>query len=117
MKQCKYCNKIIKGRIDKKFCSKICSNKYHAEKRRERIPKTVRNINAFLIKNRAILKEIMEESNKTKLKVDKLVLAQQGFNFHYCTGVYFNRQGKMYHYIYEYAWMEFSDQVVLIVKK
>ena len=38
-------------------------------------------------------------------------------NFGYLTGVYFNKEGKMYRIIYNFAWMDFSDQNVLAVRK
>ena len=33
------------------------------------------------------------------------------------TGVYRNKEGQLYHIIYDYAWMEFSSQQVLVVRK
>jgi len=32
-----------------------------------------------------------------------------------CT--YFNKENKMYRIVYDYAWMDFSDQKVLVVRK
>ncbi|MEM7371786.1 MAG: hypothetical protein AAF587_24435 [Bacteroidota bacterium] len=39
------------------------------------------------------------------------------FNFNYYTGSYVNSCGKQYYYVYDFAWMEFSDQEVLIFKR
>lgn len=77
----------------------------------------VRGTNHILLNNRRILQKLCEQEKKVKTKVSKLALSQLGFNFNYITGIYFNRQDKMYHYVYEFAWMEFSTQEVLIIKK
>ncbi len=117
MQQCYHCNGIIKGRADKKFCSKDCSNKYNFAKRKSSTPEVVKTINRILIKNRSILSNLFNSNKQTKKKLSKIILSQQGFDFQYCTGVYFNRERKMYHYIYDFAWMEFSDQEVLVIRK
>ncbi len=116
MNQCKVCNKVCKGRADKIFCSKDCSNKFHHAKRKKQID-IITTTNAILLKNRNILAEIFEKEKRKKLKVEKLFLSKKGFNFQYNTGIYFNRERKLYHYVYDYAWMEFSTQEVLIVRK
>jgi len=115
MKQCLNCNNIIKGRPDKKFCSKECSSQYHQAKRKQEMPEEVVITNRILLKNRRILLSLLEKEKKPKLKVSKLLLSQLGFNFQYITGIYSNRQGKLYHYVYDFAWMEFSNQEILIV--
>jgi len=35
----------------------------------------------------------------------------------YKNGLYHNKDGKIYHLVYDYAWMEFSSQQILVVKK
>ena len=35
----------------------------------------------------------------------------------YITHYYKNSQGKTYNYVYDFAWMEFSDNEILIVRK
>ncbi|MCO5277943.1 MAG: hypothetical protein M9911_08150 [Saprospiraceae bacterium] len=55
---------------------------------------------------------------KSKKEVfDRLVVTRTGFKFEYITGIYINKEGKMYHLVYDFAWMDFSDQKVLIVRK
>jgi hypothetical protein len=55
---------------------------------------------------------------KSKKEIfDRLVLARTGFKFEYMTGIYLNKEGKMYHLVYDFAWMEFSNQKILIVRK
>lgn len=116
-KQCPQCKKIIKGRADKKFCSKSCSNLFHYEKRKIILPKEVKHINNILLKNRKILASIFENKKQNKIMISKLKLTQLGFNFDHITGFYINRKQKMYKYIYHFAWMEFSNQDVMLIRK
>jgi hypothetical protein len=51
------------------------------------------------------------------LTFDRLILQRAGFKFEYLTGIYFNKEGKIYRIIYDFAWMDFSDQSVLVVRK
>lgn len=117
MNHCIVCKAIIRGRTDKKYCSKMCSNKFHAEKRKKLLPESVLLTNRILLKNRSILQGFFEGEKRKKVKVDKLVLSKLGFNFKYITGIYYNRERKRYHYVYDFAWMEFSTQEVLLIKK
>ncbi|MFN0203658.1 MAG: hypothetical protein ACKVTZ_19180 [Bacteroidia bacterium] len=113
-KKCLLCEKEIHGRSDKKFCSISCKNDYHSQTRSEHQPFTA-PIDAILHKNRAILVELMGEiDRKMFMRQD---LAQKGFNFFYITGIYLNKQGKQYHYVYDFAWMEFSSQEIMVVRK
>lgn len=117
MKQCIQCNNLIKGRSDKKFCSKDCSNKFHGNKRKQLQNSEVSIINQTLLNNRNILSRLFENEKKSKLKLPKIILTKLGFNFNHITGYYTNRQGKVYHYVYDFAWMEFSNQEILLVRK
>ncbi len=111
---CPLCGNKVQGRSDKKFCNIICKNTWHQKRKLENIT-VVDKIDQILHKNRTILQELMQQH--TKRKVSRLKLEDLGFNFAYCTGVYQNKQGKWYHYVYDFAWMLFSDQEVLIVKQ
>jgi len=117
MRQCQYCNAIVKGRADKKFCSKTCNNKFHAAHKKADNLEEIAAVNRILRRNREILVRLFEGEKKQKMKVSKLVLSQLGFNFKYITGIYYNREGKRYHYVYDLAWMEFSDQDILIINR
>jgi len=55
--------------------------------------------------------------NAGQKKINRLELEKKKFRFGFFTGTYVNSRGKTYHYVYDYAWMDFSDQEVLIVKK
>lgn len=113
--KCKICKKVIKGRKDKTFCSIKCKNHYHVNLRRV-TNTTAKEIDKILHRNRSILLEILGKNNFQK-KVKRLTLAKKQFNFKYITHFNINKQKKVYHHIYDFAWMEFSDDEILIVRR
>ncbi len=113
-KHCFQCGKEFLGRTDKRFCSILCKNQHHFQKRQSTINE-VREIDAYLHRNREILMTLMGSS--VKETIDKYVLTRAKFRWEYMTGIYWNKEGKMYRLIYDFAWMDFSDQRVLIVRK
>ena len=115
MKQCKVCHQEFTGRSDKIFCSVKCKNIYHIRLKKN-TDKAVRKINQILHRNRRILFELMSEMTVQKT-IDRLVLDKRGFNFLYHTHLQINSKGKTYHYIYDYGWMSFSDDRIMIVKR
>jgi len=112
---CKICKKAIIGRTDKKFCSIKCKNFYHSNLRRV-TDKEVVEINSILHRNRSILLEILGKQ-KIQIKVKRIVLAKKKFRFKYMTHFHINKFGKMYHHVYDFAWMEFSDDEILIIRR
>jgi len=46
-----------------------------------------------------------------------MILTRAGFKWDYMTGIYWNKENKMYRIVYDFAWMDFSDQKVLVVRK
>jgi len=113
--KCKICKKDLKGRIDKLFCSIECKNYYHSNLRRVTNDAT-KELDIILHRNRSILLELLGKNSNQK-KVHRVVLAKKKFNFKYMTHFNINRQGKMYHHIYDMAWMEFSNDEVLILRR
>ncbi|WMX13177.1 hypothetical protein [Aureispira sp. CCB-E] len=114
-KTCSYCKKGLKGRRDKKFCSLKCKNTFNYELRRD--TKTItKTIDAILHRNYEILRMLMSEGKK-KIYYNRLVLEQIGFQFNYHTSTYVNSKKKIYYYVYDFAWMEFTTREILIVKK
>ena len=118
-KQCLNCKHEFQGRMDKKFCTTLCKSAYNNKLKRDSASIT-KVIDEILHKNHRILMELCLVENQTKynqwtfLRKD---LAKKGFQFDYFTGSYLNKQGKVYQYVYNFAWMEFSTQEVMIVKK
>jgi hypothetical protein len=113
-KQCKQCKILIKGRSDKCFCSSKCKNEFNNDlKKRTRL--VTEEIDGYLHRNRIILNQLM--NHPTKQVVDRLILVREGFKFDYFTGIHINKENKMYRFVYDYGWMDFSDQKVLIIAK
>jgi len=114
-KKCKICKKSFRGRTDKLFCSVGCKNYYHKHLR-EATNKAATQINEYLKRNHGIALELLGK-NKTQIKVYRNILEQKKFRFQYHTHFHVNSKGKMFHYIYDIAWMEFSDDEILLIKK
>lgn len=109
------CEEKIAGRPDKKFCSTKCKNNYHTKLRA--VTKNVASqIDAILHRNRSILLEILGKNGIQK-KVKRITLEKKKFRFKYLTHFHINSRNKTFHYIYDLAWMEFSDDEVLIIRK
>ncbi len=114
-KQCKICKTKLVGRSDKKFCSVQCKNTYHAKLAAVTLD-AAKKIDNILHRNRSILLELLGKHNKM-LKIPRLALDAKRFNFTYHTHIYVNAQQKTYHFVYDIAWMEFSDSEVMILRK
>ncbi|MFZ1750245.1 MAG: hypothetical protein WAU01_08645 [Saprospiraceae bacterium] len=111
-RKCKMCKTSISGRRDKVFCSVRCKSDYH-----EKLTKVTREaserVDKILHRNRSILLEIMGKSSIQK-KVVKAILDSKKFHFGYITHYHLNAQNKMVHYVYDFSYIVFSDQEVLI---
>jgi hypothetical protein len=106
---------MINGRSDKKFCSVKCKNYYHTNLRRV-TELEVKEIDLILHRNRSILLEIMGKITMQK-KIDRTILDKMKFNFNYHTHTTVNSAGKTYVFVYDFAWMSFSDNEILIVRR
>lgn len=113
--KCKICNKDFVGRSDKVFCSTHCKNYYHTHLRKVNAA-AVESIDKILHRNRSILLEILGK-NKMQHKVNRITLEKKKFHFKYHTHSHINKQGKTYYHLYDFAWMEFSDDSILIVRR
>ncbi|MBT0606552.1 hypothetical protein KIV10_00015 [Aequorivita echinoideorum] len=114
-KTCKICAKPLKGRTDKIFCSAHCKNQYHKYVRYASKTAAI-EINGYLKRNYAILWELLG-TNKTQVKVYRNILEKKKFRFKYHTHFHINSSNKTFFYVYDLAWMEFSDDEILIVRK
>ena len=114
MRKCKVCNKKIVGRTDKKFCSAICKANSHRKTGNDN--STIVDVNKILKRNYVILGSLFEGKNARQLTVDHLTISKLGFQKEYCTRIYLNSRGKWYRYVYDFRWMEFSNQKITIYK-
>lgn len=109
---CRLCEKRIVGRTDKIFCSNTCKANYHIKLNKVTAEATER-IDKILHRNRSILLEILGK-NGTQKKVSKAILDNKNFHFDYITHYHVNAQNKTVHYVYDFSYLIFSDQEVLI---
>ena len=115
-KKCLACDKILKGRVDKKFCDDYCRNNYNnQQKAKGSHSSLVRNINNALLKNRKVLESVLGEEETAKANRDKLM--RMGFQFKYITHLYTTKTDKTYFYCYDYGYLPLDNDWFLIVKK
>ncbi|HLU81619.1 MAG TPA: hypothetical protein VK010_06040 [Flavobacteriaceae bacterium] len=114
-RKCKICGKTLHGRSDKTFCSVSCKNEYHKQLRNT-TKQAAFQINGYLKRNYAILLEMLD-GNKSQTKVYRNLLEKKKFRFKYHTHFHINSKNKTFFYVYDLAWMEFSDDEVLVVRK
>lgn len=113
LRKCPVCNSEFDGRIDKKFCSDYCRNTYNNRKYQD-ISNYSRQINRILKQNRKILYDFFSKKH-TKINKEKLLSA--GYNFDYLTSIYKTKNGKEYHYCYDYGYIELDENTCQIVQK
>ncbi len=112
---CLYCQKPVKGRIDKKFCDDACRNAYN-NAHNSAPYNFVRNINNQLAKNRRLLEEAIPSGEEmTKLPKEKLI--NKGFSFKYITHTYTNKKGNIYFFCYDYGYLPLEGDWLLIVHR
>jgi hypothetical protein len=116
-KNCLACNKILKGRIDKKFCDDYCRNNYNnLQKSKNQNSAYVKNINNALLKNRKILENILPETEEL-IKIPQQKLLDKGFVFKYHTHTYKNKKEQVYFFCYEYGYLPLENNWLLVVKR
>ncbi len=112
---CLNCNKILKGRTDKKFCDDYCRNSYNNELKSAK-NNLVRNINNSLGKNRRILESFFKpKEDKVNIHKDKLL--EKGFQFKYLTHTYTTQRGHVYFFCYDLGYMPLDNDWYLLVKR
>ncbi len=116
-KKCLSCNKIVKGRIDKKFCDDYCRNNYNnVQKNKTSLSSDVRNINNALLKNYKILMACLPDNEEmVKVSHDKLLL--KGFSFKYHTHSYTTQKKQTYIFCYNYGYLPLDNATYLIVRR
>jgi len=75
-----------------------------------------KKVDSILHRNRSILLELMGK-NATQKKIPKILLDKKKLNYTYVTSFHVNKNGKMVHHIYDFSWMVFSDEEILIRRK
>ncbi len=112
---CQECGKLLKGRLDKKFCDDYCRNNYNNKQNSDQ-NNLVRNINNILRKNRRLLEELIKTGEEMG-KSPRQKLAETGFDFRYHTHLYTNKKGQVYTFCYDYGYLPLEGDWLLIVKR
>ena len=115
MKTCIMCKSKLVGRSDKKYCSTKCKSIYH-RKLSNATNIATKRIDKILHRNRSILLEVLGKY-KLQGKIPISTLEKKKFNFNYITKYYINSKGKIYNHVYDFSWMTFSDNQVLIIRR
>lgn len=112
-RKCLECDEVVKGRIDKKFCSDYCRNSHNNRVNKDS-KNLIRNINNRLRKNYKILSEL----NITgKTKVTRTKLYDKGFDFQFFTSIYKTKAGNTYFYIYDEGYLSLDNELFLLIKR
>ena len=113
-KQCLTCERLIHGRIDKKFCDDYCrstfNNKKYVDERG-----LIRHVNHLLMRNRRILEAFLSDQSSTVTIVRK-ALSAKGFQFDFFTHTYYSADGKKYFCCYDHAYSELFNEQLLITR-
>ena len=113
-KKCLECGEIIKGRVDKKYCSDYCRNAYNNKLNKDS-KNLVRNINNRLRKNYRVLDSFTLKDGKTR--TTKTRLMDKGFDFDYITNLYTTKKGTTYYFVYELGYLPLDNDYYMIVKR
>lgn len=107
-KQCLDCGSVLIGRSDKKFCSDFCRSNFH-NRRNQSTNNYIRRVNYALRKNRRILQKFNQRGLE---KVEKNILAREGFDFEYFTHVIQNRVGSRLYFCYDHGYQYLENDFV-----
>ena len=110
--KCPMCKLTFRGRTDKKFCSVSCKSSYH-RKLTAHTKKATSRIDKILHRNRSILQEVVGKKVDGK-QVPKEVLDAKNFNYSHVTGYHKNSRNKVVNYVYDFSWVIFSDNNLLV---
>tara|TARA_R110002073_G_scaffold123234_1_gene266706 strand:+ start:2562 stop:2915 length:354 start_codon:yes stop_codon:yes gene_type:complete len=112
-KECLECGEVVKGRVDKKFCSDYCRNSYNNKVNKDS-KNLIRNINNRLRKNHKVLSEL---NYKGKTKVSRTKLYDKGFDFQLFTSIYKTKTGNTYFYVYDEGYLALENETFLLIRK
>jgi predicted nucleic acid-binding Zn ribbon protein len=115
-RKCLACNKIVKGRSDKKFCDDSCRNNYNNGQNSIETNYMRRVLHAIK-KNRRVLADLLAKSDKDTAKCKRETLNSAGFDFNFFTSLYKNKQGATYYFCFEYGYLALEGDWFFLVKQ
>jgi len=104
-RKCPICSSIVKGRVDKVFCSPKCKSidQYENQHKTEHFYLTVKK---QLNINRKILKKYNRNGFTT---LRQSIIIAEGFNPKFFTHYWKNKKGEVYLFVYEYGFLSKND--------
>lgn len=112
--RCRYCNEMIVGRSDKKFCNNHCRSAYHNNYVSGK-EAYISTINQQLRKNRAALHKACPIGKAT---VRITYLEDLGMDFRYHTHTWRSSHNNLYYMCYDYGYMYIKEpNKVLIIQE
>ncbi|MBC7381996.1 MAG: hypothetical protein H7296_03265 [Bacteroidia bacterium] len=113
---CNFCEEIIRGRQDKKFCDDACRSAFNNKINCDQT-NTMRNINNVLRKNRRILEGLLSCVKEGKTKVSGKKIQELGFIFNFHTHTQTTKTGAQYFFCYDYGYMTLKNDYLIVIKK
>ncbi|PKG44018.1 hypothetical protein [Psychroflexus sp. MES1-P1E] len=104
---CKYCNKALQGRTDKKYCNLHCKSAYQYQLAKEQPERFYNIVDNQLKLNRKILKEFNKGG---KVTVRAARINELGFDANFFTHFWKNNKGEVYLFVYEYGFLKIKEQ-------
>lgn len=104
-KSCPVCGYVVKGRVDKKFCSLQCKSINQYENRQEKEVFYLK-VDRQLKINRKLLKKYNKSGFTT---IRKSELLTRGFNPKFFTHYWKNKKEDVYLFVYEFGFLNISD--------
>lgn len=109
---CRWCNEVLRGRSDKKFCDINCRNSFHNQLGQAAF-QLVKTINFALKKNRNILADLYQLATHNAV-LPKEVLTYRGFQFQYHTEVLGLNKPEPVFLCYDYGYQLLPNEQVRI---
>jgi len=103
MNKCLYCEELLEGRVDKRFCTPSCKSAFHYQKNQDNEASLYNTIDNQLKRNRRLLKNYNKAGKAT---IRKETLLAEGFNPKYFTHYWKNKQGDVYLFCFEFGFLE-----------
>lgn len=102
-KRCLFCDKILEGRSNKKYCDVHCKSSYQYQKSQNEAPRFYNKVDNQLKLNRIILKNFNKAGKAT---VRSSVILEEGFNPNFFTHYWKNTKGDIYLFVIEYGFLK-----------
>lgn len=105
-KNCLYCDKVLTGRTDKKYCDLHCKSAYQYQKRKSGPKRFYHKVDNQLRLNRKLLKGY-NKAGKSIVRTN--LLLDLGFDPNFFTHYWKNQKGDVYLFVYEYGFLKKNE--------